>query len=140
MTEHYFGGPWTEIKLDAIEYYLSCYTQALQHTSFDLWYIDAFAGSGQRTVEQLKGGLFEGKPISLEKETLAGSARRALAVQPRFHHFVFIEQHAQRCAALNLLKGEYPDADIQCLTGNANEELENLVIRDPWRRKDRGLG
>ena len=140
MTEHRFGGPWTEIKLDAVEYYLTCYTKALRATSFDLWYIDAFAGSGERTVEQETGGLFERRPIAITTETLAGSARRALSVEPTFHHFVFIERDQKRCLALNSLKSEYPHRDIRCLTGEANDELKNLVRLNPWRRKENGPG
>ena len=52
MSKHIFGGPWTEIKLDAVEYYLGCYTRALKQVDFDLWYIDAFAGSGDRENER----------------------------------------------------------------------------------------
>lgn len=52
MSKHIFGGPWTEIKLDAVEYYLECYTRALKRVGFDLWYIDAFAGSGDRERER----------------------------------------------------------------------------------------
>ena len=33
---HKFGGPWTEVKLDAVEYYLKCYTKALSRVGFDL--------------------------------------------------------------------------------------------------------
>ena len=83
-TEHRFGGAWTEIKLDAIVYYLECYTRALTHKKFDLWYIDAFAGTGERTVETTIGGLFEGRPIETQIEARAGSARRALGVSPPF--------------------------------------------------------
>jgi hypothetical protein len=80
MVDHLFGGPWTEIKLDAVGYYLECYIKALKRVGFDLWYIDAFAGSGDRTTERTIGGILEGVPISIITETLAVSARRALAV------------------------------------------------------------
>jgi len=53
MTDHTFGGPWTEIKLDAVEYYLKCYTKALKYAHFDLTYIDAFAGTGDRVADRL---------------------------------------------------------------------------------------
>jgi hypothetical protein len=43
---HRFGGPWTELKLDAVEYYLQCYTRALTYARMDIWYVDAFAGAG----------------------------------------------------------------------------------------------
>lgn len=125
--EHSFGGPWTEIKLDAVEYYLGCYTNALEHWPFDLWYIDAFAGTGSRAVERLAGGLFDGKPIEMKREILAGSARRALAVKPPFHHFIFIEENADRCAALEQLKSEHAGADIRIIPGDANKVLKDLI-------------
>jgi len=37
MVDHPFGGPWTEIKLDAVQYYLECYAKALTPKKFDLW-------------------------------------------------------------------------------------------------------
>src|SRR4051812_38039457 len=101
MVEHPFGGPWTEIKLDAVEYYLKCYAKALKRVGFEPWYIDAFAGTGTRDSERVVGGLFEGIPIQTVKEKLAGSARRA---RPPFDHFVFVEMDAvQRAAAFDLM-------------------------------------
>src|SRR6202000_1406335 len=100
MAKHIFGGPWTEIKLDAVEYYLKCYTRALKRVGFDLWYIDAFAGSGDRESQPEVGGIFEDAPIEVIRETLAGSARRALHVMPPFDHFVFIEKDEHRYDAL----------------------------------------
>jgi|SRR5882757_8215905 len=47
---------------------------------FDLWYIDAFAATGDRVGTRKVGGLLEGIPESTVTETLAGSARRALKV------------------------------------------------------------
>lgn len=137
-SEHSFGGPWTEIKLDAVVYYLECYTRALRRTTLDLWYIDAFAGSGERSEQRLVGGIFDGTPLETRTEKLAGSARRALAVEPRFHHFVFIEQNEERCAALAALKVEFPDRDIHVLRGDANSEIIRLFNEGPWRLKDRG--
>jgi hypothetical protein len=66
MVDHRFGGPWTEIKLDAVCYYLECYTKALSRKQFDLWYVDAFAGIGDRTNEKL--------PVDLRDE-LRGAKR-----------------------------------------------------------------
>jgi len=50
----------------------------------DLWYIDAFAGSGDREAERQVGGIFEGREIETVIETLDGSARRALKIEPPF--------------------------------------------------------
>ncbi len=85
MVEHPFGGPWTEIKLDAVEYYLKCYTKALKRVGFDIWYIDAFAGTG-KFGEHTSVSLVDSSKASRSqtvKETLAGSARRAVSVSPR---------------------------------------------------------
>jgi hypothetical protein len=67
--EHRFGGPWTEVKLDAVEYYLDCYSKALG-SRFDLWYFDAFAGTGERSEETIAGGILEGGPLRRRIETL----------------------------------------------------------------------
>lgn len=94
--EHRFGGPWTEVKLDAISDYLSFYTQALKQKPkpdkpFILWYIDAFAGSGERTAAREAGGILENRPISVDAIQLDGSAKRALAIDPPFSKYVFVE-------------------------------------------------
>jgi three-Cys-motif partner protein len=138
MSKHIFGGPWTEIKLDAIEYYLGCYTRALKRVGFDLSYIDAFAGSGDRESEREVGGIFEGMPVEVIRETLAGSARRALGVTPAFDHFVFIEKDDGRFAALQEITAENPTRDIRIIQGEANDELAKLVVSNPWSRKDSG--
>ena len=41
-----FGGEWTREKLDILAAYLDAYTTALKNQPFNLWYVDAFAGSG----------------------------------------------------------------------------------------------
>ncbi len=138
MTEHVFGGPWTEIKLEAVQYYLECYTKALKRVGLDLWYIDAFAGTGSRDTERVVGGLFEGKPIETITEILAGSARRAVSVQPPFDHFVFIEIDQARCKALAGIKSEYPRLDIEIIHGEANKILRTLTQQEPWIKKDSG--
>lgn len=94
--EHAFGGAWTEIKLDAVRYYLEFYTGALRNQAFDLWYIDAFAGSGERTELRESGGLIDGTPVELKNIQLDGSAKRAMAINPPFKHLIFIEDNAER--------------------------------------------
>jgi len=136
MTDHSLGGPWTEIKLDAVEYYLQCYTRALKRAGFDLTYIDAFAGTGYRNVQREVGGILEGTPVAIVNEILAGSAERALGVLPSFDHFHFIEKDPERCAALAELKKSHPSVDISIVPGEANQILRNLVVQQPWVRKD----
>jgi three-Cys-motif partner protein len=134
--EQYFGGPWTELKLDKVETYLQLYTRALRK-KFDLWYIDAFAGSGKRTVLRPRGGIFEGGLFRLESESIPGSAQRALGVSPPFAHFVFIEKKEEYFSELSKLKSKYSDRDIRCVLGDANKELQKL-LKENWVRDKTG--
>jgi three-Cys-motif partner protein len=138
--EHPFGGAWTELKLRAIGDYLAFYTRALQRrpspeTPFHKWYIDAFAGTGERTEERTVGGLHEGQPTRRERFQLEGSARRALKVEPPFQHYVFIEANQRRFSALQKLADEFPGRDIHCMCGDANVELQKLFASAPWNRE-----
>lgn len=139
-TEHSFGGGWTEIKLNAVSDYLNFYTMALQaspspQNPFETWYVDAFAGTGDRMIEVGTDGLFANESVadrSLDRVRLEGSARRALAIDPPFRHLVFIEKDARRFAALEQVKSEYPGRDIRCMQGDANVELRNIFNNGPW--------
>ncbi len=126
---HRFGGAWTDQKLDILERYLAAYTTALQNASFKKGYIDAFAGTGYRQAKVGFPDLSEQEPQDL----LAGSARRALRVQPRFDGYVFIESHAGRRAQLEALKSEFPEQanTIQIRGGDANHQLEEICGL-PW--------
>jgi three-Cys-motif partner protein len=131
-TSHRYGGPWTEIKLDAVMYFAECYTTALTPVGFDLWFFDAFAGSGEREFTHERGGIFVGEPLHLVTATLAGSTRRALAIEPPFHHFIFNEPDRERNRALQRLKRENPDRDIQILDGDANVVLKRFFGAPQW--------
>lgn len=126
-----FGGPWTEIKLDAIGEYLKFYQNALKNQVFETWYIDAFAGTGDRHAKVMSGGLLEGTPSKEEVQILDGSARRALQIDPAFDHYWFAEQHRGRQKVLAGLQGEYPQ-DIRIFPGEANEGLRTLFNSPPW--------
>jgi hypothetical protein len=56
MTEHHFGGDWTEKKLSKLKSYLVPYTQIFngnEHARyFTTWYVDAFAGTGYCFVKK----------------------------------------------------------------------------------------
>lgn len=138
MTKHSFGGPWTEIKLDAVEYYLECYTKALTFKKFDLWYIDAFAGSGDRTEDRLTGGLLEQQPIKWVTETLPGSAKRAMEIEPPFQHFVFNEKNRVRRESLLKIQESNKEIDIEILKDDANGAINEIFSRPIWKRKASG--
>lgn len=140
--EHRFGGGWTAIKLDAITDYLGFYTNALKakpspESPFETWYIDAFAGTGDRTVEVEGGDLFTAQDATTEQLRLVGSARRAIAIDPDFRHLVFIEKDTKRFAALQGLKSGFPHRDITCVRGDANDELRSIFKTGAWEQRAR---
>lgn len=125
-TEHRFGGAWTEIKLKVLRDYLHFYTQALKKQPFKLMYIDAFAGTGDRSVSGEQPSLF------ISERRLRGSARIALDLERPFDRYVFIETHLRRFQALETLRQQYLLLQIECLRGEANSKLQNLCTRISW--------
>lgn len=135
--EHRFGGVWTEIKLRAVSDYLNFYTLALQakpspENPFETWYVDAFAGTGDRTIDANAGSLFSAQGEASDRVRLEGSARRAIAVDPPFRHLVFVEKDTRRFDALVRIRDEHPNRDIRCFRGDANEELVRIFSEGPW--------
>ena len=49
-----FGGDWTAEKLERVRKYLVAYATIMQKQNFRFAYIDAFAGTGYRTLKQTK--------------------------------------------------------------------------------------
>ncbi|MBI1381741.1 MAG: three-Cys-motif partner protein TcmP [Planctomycetaceae bacterium] len=138
---HKFGGDWTERKLDVLAKYLRGYTTALKKTTFEKLYIDAFAGTGYREVrrddEGDSGNLMLPDLAGPEPQALLdGSARRALATEPRFDRYLFIERDAARCGQLEKLKTEFtPLADaIDIRQGEANSGIQALCSGS-WRAR-----
>lgn len=134
MTDHEFGGQHTELKLSIVESYLQAYTKALRGKFEELWYIDAFAGTGARTVrvEGRDGNMFE-EPVPEQVEQRRGSAQIAIDVTPGFDRIIFIESKPRYCAALRELAVRYPDRDITVVEGDANRSIQNAIRWDGWR-------
>ena len=99
--------------------------------NFETWYIDAFAGTGDRHAEMRQGGIFEGRPLEYVEQILDGSARKALKIDPPFTHYWFSEQHRGRASRLEQLKQEWP-YDIRVNRGEANAGLRALFTAPPW--------
>ena len=122
-----FGGRWTEKKLDILESYLDAYTTALKGQQFELWYIDAFAGTGQieLTKEDQEDQYEFGRFVS-------GSAERAIGIGDKpFDRLVFVEQRPDRCAELEALKTAHSSRNIIIENADANNYLTNLGA--DWR-------
>ena len=137
-SDHEFGGDWTQEKLLRVRKYLSAFTTILSKqrkpdgsARFKYAYIDAFAGTGYRTMknpenanELLLPELAEPEPQSL----MEGSARIALQIEPRFESFIFVEKDPSRATDLEMLKQEFPEFQdkIEIKIGEANDVIKNL--------------
>ena len=131
MRKMEFGGDWTEEKLECVSKYLSAYTTALKKQPFDLCYIDAFAGTGYRTIKKDEKSSQPMFPEMLK--FLDGSARVALKVQPPFHRYIFIEKNKVRFSKLQQLKEDFPEADIELVQDEANTYVQKFCSYN-WRR------
>ena len=131
METHQFGGPWTVEKLDALRAYLNAYAQALKNQPFRRYYIDAFAGTGDRTVKrQEAAGLLEIPELDVMTK---GSARVALEIEPPFDRYIFIEKRRRRSSALEYLKSEFPNCAIEILNEDANAAVQRICRDTDWR-------
>jgi three-Cys-motif partner protein len=132
MSVHSFGGAWTERKLSVVRRYLEMYAQALKNQSFQRVYIDAFAGTGDRTDKRRESLPLLDLP---EFESITkGSARLALEVEPPFHRYVLIERVTRRASELAGLVTEFPNRNIEIRNADANDEIIALCKATNWRR------
>jgi len=139
---HKFGGDWTLEKLERVRKYLSAYTTLMKGNPrsrhFRIAYIDAFAGTGYRTVKSednpnqlLMPELAEDEPQGF----LDGSATIALKIEPRFDSYIFIEKDKKRFSELQKLKEDFPDfkENIRLVQSDANSYIMDLCKKD-WSK------
>lgn len=123
-----FGGIWTEQKLQILSKYLTEYRKIFEKNPrasfYQITYLDAFAGTG--TIPRRRRSQFVSLLPELEmanEEFRKGSARRALEIEPPFHHYLFIEKHTGRCNELSAIASEFPNRKISIVNSDANEAL-----------------
>jgi three-Cys-motif partner protein len=134
--DHEFGGQHTELKLAIIEGYLNAYSTALRPHFKYLWYVDAFAGTGHRTVRtERRGASLVELPIEEIVEQRRGSAQIAIDAQPPFDFIVFIEKNKNYASALHDLAAKHLQRKISVAEDDANSSLKALVKNNSWRDK-----
>lgn len=113
-----FGGEWTRDKLDMVESYLDAYTTALKKKSFQLVYIDAFAGTGTINLRNKDKDA---------RQFLEGSAIRAKNIDKRpFDKILLVEKNRCRHAELRKRMNADQDPRIHIFNEDANSFLKNL--------------
>jgi len=118
-----FGGDWTERTLPVLRRYLSAYRTAMKNQPYDLLYVDAFAGTGYRTLRDdtsVDMPLFRESADEESQALLEGSAAIALQTKPPFDEYVFVEVNADRCQKLESLKDEFPTLADRITVVNAD--------------------
>lgn len=133
--KHEFGGAWTEIKLAAISAYSRFFTSAIG-SKFDLWYVDPFAGTGERVETEVTGGLLDGTPMSEIERRYPGSASRALMLSPPFNHYRFGDTKHSHVAALKELCARFPAKDARVISEDANSFVQREFRSALWTNND----
>lgn len=135
MVEHRYGGNWTEVKTKLLKSYMTFYTTALSRNKyFNLIYIDAFAGTGERVVD-IKDSLNLGDNNNVIYD---GSAKVALSMNPPFKKLYFIESDKDKIKDLNKLKRNNPTQNVTIYHGDANQHVIDICKKENWN-KNRGL-
>ncbi len=133
--DHEFGSQATELKLSVVEAYLQAFTMALRGKFSELWYIDAFAGTGERTerVPARHGGfLGASAPESIVRRR--GSAKIAVDIDPPFDRLIFVEQRPRAVEALREMRDQHPGRNIHVIAGDANDEIRKIISYTNWQR------
>ena len=135
----HFGGNWTIEKLNRVKKYLSAYARIMSKKGFRFAYIDAFAGTGYRSLRQEESTQELMFPELMEKEArmfLDGAARVALQIEPQFHKYIFIEKDEKRFKELCRLKDMFASVGDRILVVNteANTYIKDLCLNYKWQR------
>jgi three-Cys-motif partner protein len=135
---HEFGGDWTDLKLEVMAAYFRAYATALKNQNFECWYVDAFAGTGERidrrdSLTGDSGSLFgeEAAAIASAKD---GSVQIALKIDPPFSRYFFIDLSKDHIEHLNSLHADHPERLIEVISGDANEELARICVETNWKQ------
>jgi three-Cys-motif partner protein len=140
---HQFGGDWTAEKLDHVRKYLVEYTKIFTRSAharyFQTVYVDAFAGTGYRSVTRAKSVQDSLAPEFADPDRAAflkGSARIALEVEPSFNRYLFIERNPAYVRELTKLREQFPaKADrIRIVPEEANDYLMRWCEETDWQQ------
>ena len=106
-------GPWTEVKLDILREYAAPYSKILVNNHFYHFYIDAFAAGGSH-ISRTSG------------EVVPGSTRIALATEPPFREYHFIDADPARVEQLRQYTADHSDVYVH--EGDCNDILLREVF------------
>jgi len=118
-------GFWTELKHSIIKEYASAYSSILTNKGFYHVYIDAFAGLGEHISRSTQS-------------VVPGSPKIALAVEPPFNEYYFIDLDQDKASQLNRLAKE--NSNVHIFNSDCNEVLLiDVFPKVQWSDYRRGL-
>ena len=148
-SQHKWGGDWTVEKLDALEKYVRAYLTIMKKNApkygWQLFYFDAFAGSGTTGKETQQPSVSASTSIFLKEladtdwagmekeETYKGAAERVVGIDIDgfdFNYYYFVDKDSKSLTKLEaMLKGRFPLRSRKMVfkTGDANEKVLELV-------------
>jgi len=119
-------GYWSEVKLDIVKEYGTAYSKILSKQSgLRHVYIDAFAGAGEH-ISKTTG------------ESVKGSPLNALAIEPPFEEYHFIDLDEEKLDFIADRIDEYDNVELHC--ANCNDVLRDRLLPTlEWKRYRRAL-
>lgn len=142
MSEHQFGGPWTEEKLSRLRKYLRAYMHIFSTNPraklLKTIYVDAFAGTGFRRENSLQTSedtsLFDVTSDSDAESLRKGSTHIALETTPPFSEYIFIEHNEEHAKSLLTLQQHFLNiaARIKIVAEDANLYLLRWCNENDW--------
>ena len=148
-SQHKWGGDWTVEKLDALEKYVRAYLTIMKEYApkygWQLFYFDAFAGSGTTGKETQQPSVSASTSIFLDEladtdwagmekeETYKGAAERVVGLDIDgfgFDYYYFVDKDTKSLTKLEtMLKGQFPLRSRKMVfkTGDANKKVLELV-------------
>jgi three-Cys-motif partner protein len=107
-------GYWSEIKLDIVKDYGAAYSKILdKQRGLEHVYIDAFAGAGKH-ISRTTGEFVLGSPLN------------ALAIEPRFSEYHFVDLDAEKLDCIADALADDDDAELHL--GDCNDVLVNRLF------------
>jgi len=106
-------GDWSELKLEILKKYAGAYTKILRGNKLHPIYIDGFAGAGEHISKRTQ-------------ESIAGSPRNALEIEPPFEEFHFVDLNPKRATNLQKLAGDKDN--VYVYSGDSNALLISKIF------------
>jgi len=134
---HSFGGKWTEQKLDILEKYLRAWLSIFNGNEnakyFRTVYLDAFAGTGYRSVSSnSEEELFDSVTEEESEQFMEGSSLRAIHLDPKFDEIILVDRKRKHVQSLKDFQKQ--DPRVRVVKDDANHFITEWVKSVNWKK------